>query len=170
MARTKQGVFSWEDVLAQRYQCKFYRGSNDSSETMRLTRPTHATANKPLPLPYPRRRIPNTSQFQSQCRLLSHLSPELRLMIWEYVLSQQRIHIVQCTGQRLGHIVCPLGTASPDKTKTRTVPYCEICTGNGIPQPVKEGDLTRGRPRDELLGLALTCRQMYASPSVSVLP
>lgn len=163
MARTKQGVFSWEDVLAQRYQSEYPATSRCSSkDSGTQTHSCYATGNKPPPLSRPRRRIPNPSQFQYQCHLLSRLSPELRLMIWEYVLgSCQRIHIVQRSGQRLGHVVCPLGTFS-ESVKTRGNPYCEICTGNGIPQPVKDGDLNRGRTRDMLLGLALTCRQMYA--------
>ena len=47
-------------------------------------------------------------------------------------------------------------------------PICEICHGAGISQPVKEKEgegLWRvgcaARGRDGLLGLVLTCRQMY---------
>lgn len=131
-----------------------------SNETLRpkLTI-AHATGNKPPPLARTRRRTLTVSQPQPQCRLLSRLSPELRLLIWECALGSRRLHIIQRSGQRLGHVVCPLSTASD---KTRAVQHCEICVGTGIPQPAKEGDLCRGRNGDMLLGLALTCRQMYA--------
>ncbi|KAJ6021792.1 hypothetical protein N7540_007296 [Penicillium herquei] len=142
MARTKQGVFSWEDVLAQRYQ-----------------------SNKPPPLPRSRRRTLTIPQPQLQCHLLSRLSPELRLMIWEMVLGGRRFHIIQRSNQRLGHIVCPhSGTSTPsakDKASQRARDaFCEICHGGGIPQPVKEGDLNT-RTKETLLNLALTSRQIY---------
>ncbi|KAJ5103272.1 hypothetical protein N7532_003801 [Penicillium argentinense] len=140
MARIKQGVFSWEDVLAQRYQ-----------------------SNKPPSLPRRRRTSP-TPQPQPQCRLLSQLSPELRLMIWELALGGLRLHIIQRSPQRLGHIVCPLSTATAEQPRTRRAGevFCEICNGGGIPQPAREGDLARaGRDADgNLLALALTCRQI----------
>lgn len=128
------------------------------SKTTNLDHVAHATGNKPPPLSRTRRRTLTTSQPQPQCRLLSRLSPELRLLIWEYVLGSQRLHIIQRSGQRLGHVVCPLSTTSD---KIQAAQYCEICIGAGIPQPAKEGDLCRGRNGDMLLGLALTCRQMY---------
>jgi len=86
-------------------------------------------------------------------------------MIWEYVLGSQRLHIIQRSGQRLGHIVCPLSeNATSDKTRRRVHGnFCEICTGAGIAQPVKDGDLRR---RDMLLGLALTSRQMYENQDI----
>ncbi|KAJ5641703.1 hypothetical protein N7490_005703 [Penicillium lividum] len=139
MARMKSGVFSWEDVLAQRYQ-----------------------SNKPPQLSRSRCRTLPTTQPQPQCRILSRLSPELRLMIWEMVLGGQRLHIIQRNNQRLGHIVCPFGTHSDNRARTRDRdrdPFCEICHGHGIPQPVKEGDLTHNTTK--LLSPALTCRQMY---------
>ncbi|CAL5870103.1 uncharacterized protein PFLUO_LOCUS4338 [Penicillium psychrofluorescens] len=127
MARIKQGVFSWEDVLAQRYQ-----------------------SNKPPPLP----RTPRTSsppQPQPQSRLLARLSPELRLIIWEFVLGGHKLHIIQRCGRRLGHVVCP------DEES------CEICHGNGIAQPVKEAGPVLSRPgREIILALPLACRQMYS--------
>lgn len=126
----------------------------------------HATGNKPPPLRRTRRRSLSSWQVQPQCRLLSRLSPELRLMIWEDVLGGLRLHIIQRSGQRLGHVVCPLSaTTGSDRTRRRadTHHFCGICTGAGIPQPVKEGDLARGRHGDMSLGLALTCRQMYES-------
>ncbi|KOS45360.1 hypothetical protein ACN38_g3746 [Penicillium nordicum] len=82
-------------------------------------------------------------------------------MIWEFVLADQRIHIIQCTKQRLGHVVCPC-TLEP---KSSPLPRhqnskCEICHGTGISQPAKEADLLRWN-KVKLLGLALTCRQIY---------
>ncbi|PLB45532.1 hypothetical protein P170DRAFT_439281 [Aspergillus steynii IBT 23096] len=133
MARIKPGVFSWEDVLAQRYQ-----------------------NNKPTALPRPRKHPLNRSQPQKQqqqqqdtrlvwsaqpnCPLLSSLSAELRLMIWELVLGGMRIHIVQRPNRRMGHVVCP-------RTKA-----CEICRG-GLPS--REGDR-------KLLGLVMACKQIYS--------
>ncbi|OQE30593.1 hypothetical protein PENFLA_c003G00688 [Penicillium flavigenum] len=139
MARMK-GVFSWEDVLLQRYQ-----------------------SNKPPPLP-----LHQTIAFspQSQSLLITRLSPELRLMIWGFVLADQRIHIIQCN-KRLGHVVCPCAleqkarrsSPSPER-HTRQNSTCEICHGTGISQPAKEADLARCN-KVKLLGLALTCRQIY---------
>ncbi|KAJ5774250.1 hypothetical protein N7457_009146 [Penicillium paradoxum] len=144
MTRIKQGVFSWEDVLVQRYQ-----------------------SNKPLPLL--RQQIIPVSEPQLQSQLLARLSSELRLMIWEFVLADQRIHIIQRSKQRLGHIVCPCPLSA--ETKSRPSPsyhtrqsstlFCEICHGTGISQPAREGDLLRVRNKVKLLGLVLTCRQIY---------
>ncbi|CAI7587285.1 unnamed protein product [Penicillium glandicola] len=136
MARMK-GVFSWEDVLVQRYQ-----------------------SSKPPPLPR-LQAIPIPSP-QLQSRLLTRLSPELRLMIWGFVLADQRIHIIQCSKQRLGHMVCPCGhePASPKRPRQNRNFFCEICHGTGISQPAKSADLLR-RNKVKLLGLALTCRQIY---------
>ncbi|KAJ5500298.1 hypothetical protein N7453_009349 [Penicillium expansum] len=143
MARMKQGVFSWEDVLLQRYQ-----------------------SNKPSPLP--RRQTIAIPSPQLQSRLLTRLSPELRLMIWEFVLADQRIHIIQCSKQRLGHVVCPCAlepttksSPSPKRhTRQKSNLFCEICHGTGISQPAKQADLLRWN-KVKLLGLALTCRQIY---------
>ncbi|KAJ5891391.1 uncharacterized protein N7473_007619 [Penicillium subrubescens] len=170
MARIKKGVFSWEDVLAHRYQ-----------------------NNKPPPLPYPRHSSsPHTPQSQPKCAILTRLSPELRLIIWEMVLGGHRLHIIQRSGQRLGHIICPLCPEGGARIRSRSSPgprsrldfsnkitiargvgdrdrdtFCEICQGAGIAQPVKEGDSwgfgVAGRNRNGLLGLVLTCRQMYGS-------
>lgn len=125
-----------------------------------LTRLKNKTiGNKPPPLP--RHQTIAIPSPQPQSRLLTRLSPELRLMIWEFVLADQRIHIIQCTKQRLGHVVCPC-TLEP---KSSPLPRhqnskCEICHGTGISQPAKEADLLRWN-KVKLLGLALTCRQMY---------
>ncbi|CAI7675131.1 unnamed protein product [Penicillium pancosmium] len=142
MARMKQGVFSWEDVLAQRYQ-----------------------SNKPAPLLHRHRTIstPKPPAQQPQCRLLS-LSPELRMIIWGYALGHLRLHIIQRSPQRLGYIICPLSaTGIPDKAAHAGSPFCEICQGGGIPQPAKEADLVRagrGANGTKLLALSLTCRQI----------
>ena len=124
------------------------------------------TGNKPPPLPRSQRI--EASQAQPQSRLLARLSPELRLMIWESVLGDQRIHIIQRSQQRLGHVVCPspphegTKTSSPKHhTRRNSDHFCDICHGTGIPQPAKEGDLARSKNKVMLLGLALTCRQMY---------
>ncbi|CAI7623822.1 unnamed protein product [Penicillium viridicatum] len=133
MARMKQGVFSWEDVLHQRYQ-----------------------SNKPPPLP--RHQTIAIPSPQPQSRLLT-LSPELRLMIWEFVLADQRIHIIQCSKQRLGYVVCPCALEPRSSPKRPQKSNCEICHGTGISQPAKEADLLRNKVK--LLGPALTCRQIY---------
>ncbi|CAI7620994.1 unnamed protein product [Penicillium manginii] len=138
MARMRKGVFSWEDVLAQRYQ-----------------------SNKPASLQHRHHTIPTPAQ-QPQCRLLS-LSAELRMMVWEHVLGHHRLHIIQRSPQRLGYIICPLdATGIPDKAAHAENPFCEICQGGGIPQPAKEADLVRARGanRTKLLALALTSRQI----------
>ncbi|PWY91194.1 hypothetical protein BO70DRAFT_283389 [Aspergillus heteromorphus CBS 117.55] len=133
MARIKQGVFSWEDVLAQRYQ-----------------------NNKPTGLPRSRRysalqgQQPDTRtewSMQPQSALLARLSPELRLIIWEMVLGGKRIHIVQRSNRRMGHIVCP-ETGS-----------CDICRGGVSSVKDTPGDL---------LALSMTCKQIY-SESITML-
>jgi hypothetical protein len=95
-------------------------------------------------------------------------------MIWGFVLADQRIHIIQVSRQRLGHVVCPCpldiektlrssSPSSPPKHHTRqdSALFCEICHGTGIAQPARESDLVRAGNKVKLLGLALTCRQMY---------
>ncbi|KAL4948394.1 hypothetical protein BDW69DRAFT_176533 [Aspergillus filifer] len=146
MARIKQGVFSWEDVLAHRYQ-----------------------NNKPTALPRPRRTSALSTRSQSQSKqpqpdsrliwddqeqssLLAKLSPELRVMIWERVLGGMRIHIIQRSDRRMGHVVCP-ATGS-----------CDICRA-GLPLPgyskfsCREEDT---RPSSGLLALPLVCKQIYS--------
>lgn len=85
-------------------------------------------------------------------------------MIWEFVLADQRIHIIQCSKQRLGHVVCPCALeprcSLPKRHTRQKSNLCEICHGTGISQPAKEADLLRWN-KVKLLGLALTCRQMY---------
>ncbi|KAL4912792.1 hypothetical protein BDW62DRAFT_193884 [Aspergillus aurantiobrunneus] len=145
MVRTKQGVFSWEDVLAHRYQ-----------------------NNKPAALPRPRKQstiISSRNQLQSQPKqpdsrltwdvqlqssLLAKLSPELRMMIWELVLGGMRIHIVQRLDRRMGHVVCPITTGAG---------ACDICRG-GLPPSAwnREGG---SRLLSGLLALPITCKQVY---------
>ena len=62
-------------------------------------------------------------------------------MIWGFVLAGQRIHIVQCSKQRLGHVVCPCALeprSSPPKRHTRQNRnlFCEICHDSGMNVPV----------------------------------
>lgn len=151
----KQGVFSWEDVLLQRYQSKYLLST--SCWVYKSLTDLKTIGNKPPPLP--RHQTIAIPSPQLQSRLLT-LSPELRLMIWEFVLADQRIHIIQYSKQRLGYVVCPcaLEPRSSPKRHTRNS-NCEICHGTGISQPAKEADLLRNKVK--LLGLALTCRQMY---------
>ncbi|CAG8186183.1 unnamed protein product [Penicillium olsonii] len=143
----KPGVFSWEDVLAQRYQ-----------------------SNKPVPLPRSQTLQVEASRPQPQAYLLGRLSPELRLMIWEFVLGGQRIHIVQRSGKQLGHVICSCpgrdANVSSNMLKHRRRDDCDICHGSGIPQPAK-GEFAR-KNKVMLLGLALTCRQIYHE-SISLL-
>lgn len=175
MARIKQGVFSWEDVLAQRYQnnkpaplaLKVIRAQQKQADTD--THP-HVDSDTDTDALIDASTPPTECELQSQkSHLLSKLSPELRLMIWEMVLAWSRLHIIQRPGRRLGHIICP------------GAPSCEICQ-DGLPQPVKDGgrgvSLTlmwtdkitnnKGRNRNggkgngsKLLALPMTCRQIY---------
>ena len=116
-------------------------------------------------------------------------------MIWESVLGGHRLHILQRTNRQLGHIICPLHlsragshapppplTHSASRTKSSSptrpwpcknapvdanVPFCQVCQGAGVTQPVKEaGFFVRskralGYADAGLLALVLTCRQMY---------
>lgn len=135
MARIKTGVFSWEDVLAQRY--------NNNKPTA-LPRPRKPSTNyyySQKPQQQQQQQHPDTRLVwtrQPDCPLLSKLSAELRLMIWEMVLGGMRIHIVQRPNRRMGHVVCP-------RTKA-----CEICRG-GLPS--REGDA-------KLLALVVACKQI----------
>ncbi|PYH98227.1 hypothetical protein BO71DRAFT_345547 [Aspergillus ellipticus CBS 707.79] len=130
MARIKQGVFSWEDVLAQQYQ-------NNKPTGLPRSRRYSALQGQRTP-PKPDTRTEWTIQHQSA--LLARLSPELRLMIWEMVLGGMRIHIVQRTNRRMGHILCPR-TGS-----------CEICRG---------GHRSMKDVPGRLLALSMTCKQIY---------
>ncbi|KAA8647392.1 hypothetical protein EYZ11_001624 [Aspergillus tanneri] len=134
MARIKQGVFSWEDVLAQRYQ------NNKPSALPRL-RKHSALPNRSL-APSPTQKQPDTRLVWtvSDSLLLSKLSTELRLMVWEMVLGGMRIHIVQRSNRRMSHVVCP---------RTAT---CEICRG-GLPI-IRDGNTV-------LMALPLVCKQIY---------
>jgi hypothetical protein len=168
-----------------------YTHSSIYTRVQKLTGSKSPPDNKPPPLPYPRHSSsPHTPQSQPKCAILTRLSPELRLIIWEMVLGGHRLHIIQRSGQRLGHIICPLCPEGGARTRSRSSPgprsrldfsnkitiargvgdrdrdtFCEICQGAGIAQPVKEGDSwgfgVAGRNRNGLLGLVLTCRQMY---------
>ncbi|KAL4983013.1 hypothetical protein BDW68DRAFT_43161 [Aspergillus falconensis] len=155
MARIKQGVFSWEDVLAHRYQ-----------------------NNKPPVLPRPRRQSTLSARHQSQSQpqqkladpklnwniqlqssLLSKLSPELRVMIWELVLGGMRIHIIQRPDRRMGHVVCPSAV-----TETGA---CDICRG-GLPPSCSSCCSSREGSRSpqvlmqsNLLALPMACKQLY---------
>ncbi|CAG8925067.1 unnamed protein product [Penicillium salamii] len=168
MVRMKPGVFSWDDVLAQRYHGKqrLNNLTNTDMSTATLTRHTKKKGNKPPPLPRRSKQV-EASQPQSQSRLLGRLSPELRLMIWGYVLGGQRIHIIQRSGKRLGHMLCPCSPYQEAKVsnkqhqRRRSNHLCDICHGTGIPQPAKAGEFARSRNKVMLLGLALTCRQIY---------
>ncbi|KAF3387635.1 hypothetical protein F1880_000603 [Penicillium rolfsii] len=194
MARIKKGVFSWEDVLAHRYQCvtlpiqnAFQSRNNTECRPPDLSFTEHKH-NKPPPLAHLRPACsPHTPQSQPQCALLTRLSPELRLIIWEMVLGGHRLHIIQRSGQRLGHVICPLCPGGEGRAENRSSSsfgprprtdfprkinvardqrdtICEICQGVGIAQPVKEGDSwgsgCAGRTGNGLLALALTCRQI----------
>lgn len=175
MARLRNGVHSWEDVIAQRYQSmsrnlfaavlrrrlNTLTASSHScwitlSESV-LTSGKKKIGNKPSSLPrYMRVRhalakesAPKEADVnganawsQTDCALLTKLAPEIRLLIWKFVLGGQRLHIIQRTHRRLGYIVCQ----DP----------CEVCRG-GLHQPVKDSDqwLTQN-----LLSLPLTCKQM----------
>ncbi|KAL3474729.1 hypothetical protein BJX99DRAFT_231216 [Aspergillus californicus] len=148
MARIKQGVFSWEDVLAHRYQ-----------------------NNKPTALPRPRRQSAlssgrNQSQpkqpdtrlawdVQLQSSLLAKLSPELRVMVWEQVLGKMRIHIIQRGDRRMGHVVCPLTTMS----QVTAADACEICRGGLPPSGCSKDGL---RVMGDLLALPMACKQIYS--------
>ncbi|PWY78549.1 hypothetical protein BO94DRAFT_497916 [Aspergillus sclerotioniger CBS 115572] len=109
MARIKQGVFSWEDVLAQRYQ-------NNKPSTPNRSRRHSALGTSTR----------TEWTLQPQSSLLAKLSPELRLMIWEMVLGKRRIHIVQRPNRQMGHVVCP-------QTDT-----CDVCRG-GLPMITPSG-------------------------------
>ncbi|KAL4924139.1 uncharacterized protein BDV17DRAFT_275315 [Aspergillus undulatus] len=148
MARIKQGVFSWEDVLAHRYQ-----------------------NNKPTALPRPRRQSALSTRTQSQSQqpkqsqpdskliweaqlqssLLAKLSPELRVMIWEQVLGGMRIHIIQRSDRRMGHVICP------------AVGSCDICRA-GLPLPgySKSSCSEADSQLNGLLALPLVCKQIYS--------
>ncbi|KAE8378916.1 hypothetical protein BDV26DRAFT_260537 [Aspergillus bertholletiae] len=135
MARIKQGVFSWEDVLAQRYQ-------NNKPTALPRSRRASAIPDRSQVEKQPAPAFEGTEQVQSG--LLAKLSPELRLMIWETVLGGMRIHIVQRPDRQMSHVVCPLTVS------------CNICRGDS-PQPVKRKAQLVG----SLLALPMTCRQIY---------
>ncbi|KAL4910863.1 hypothetical protein BDW74DRAFT_141999 [Aspergillus multicolor] len=135
MARIKQGVFSWEDVIAHRYH---------NNKPPALPRPRRQSALSTSASTAPGQSQPQPEQtdsvldwdIQLQSSLLSKLSPELRIMIWEEALGGLRIHIIQRSDRRMGHVVCPAtgpkGEAEP----------CEICRG-GLPPSSSASASTR---------------------------
>lgn len=105
--------------------------------------------------------------FQPHSSLLAKLSPELRLLIWEYVLGGKCIHIVQWANRRMGYVVCPDsdGNGNKDKDKGRKGRMCDVCQ-TGLPSRracAKRGTDTASRG---LLGVMLVCRQMYAASHI----
>ncbi|RAH77328.1 hypothetical protein BO86DRAFT_347666 [Aspergillus japonicus CBS 114.51] len=161
MARIKQGIFSWEDVLAQRYQ------NNKPTALPRTRRSSSAQQGQRASQPQSQQQQqqkPDTRgewAFQGDSALLAKLSPELRMAIWELVQGGMRIHIVQRANRRMGHVVCP----SRDG-----VLACEICQG-GLPSatkaasrrttPTTTATTTTTTTTTGLLALALTCKQIY---------
>ncbi|KKK20791.1 hypothetical protein ARAM_003820 [Aspergillus rambellii] len=142
MARIKQGVFSWEDVLAHRYQ------NNKPAALPRSRRQSaNSAARSQTTQKQPDPRLLNWDD-QPRSTLLAKLSPELRVMIWELVLGGMRIHIVQRTDRRMGHVVCPPPLTAP----------CEICRG-GLPPSGREGD---SHISGDLLALSMACKQIYS--------
>ncbi|KAF7594791.1 hypothetical protein BBP40_008294 [Aspergillus hancockii] len=99
MARIKQGVFSWEDVLAQRYQ-------NNKPTALPRTRKASTLASRSQLEKQSDSTRDSTTQVQSN--LLAKLSPELRFMIWEMTLGGLRIHIVQRSDRRMAHVPQPV--------------------------------------------------------------
>ncbi|KAJ9234107.1 hypothetical protein C8Q69DRAFT_271487 [Paecilomyces variotii] len=137
MARIKHGVFSWEDVLAQRYQ---------SNKPSALPKPRRRTlAGQEHPEESPQSDTESGTPTQDASLLLTRLSPEVRLIIWEQVLGGRRLHIIQKCRRRLCHVSCPLRES------------CDICRG-GLAQPAKDCEV----PHDwDLLSLPMTCKQIY---------
>ncbi|RAH44013.1 uncharacterized protein BO95DRAFT_189486 [Aspergillus brunneoviolaceus CBS 621.78] len=154
MARIKQGIFSWEDVLAQRYQ------NNKPTALPRTRRSSSAQqgqrASQPQPQQQPKPDTRGEWTFQRDSSLLAKLSPELRMTIWELVQGGMRIHIVQRANRRMGHVVCP--ETSGGGRRDGVVRGCEICQG-GLPSATKAASRRPTTPG--LLALALTCKQIY---------
>ncbi|OKL64599.1 hypothetical protein UA08_00112 [Talaromyces atroroseus] len=135
MARFKNaGVHSWEDVLAQRYQ-------NDKPSSLPRYRRRKGNIRGPAPRGLDITRQPDQ---QPQCLLLNRLPPELRLAIWEIVLGNLQLHIIQRSHRRLGCVVCPQNGS------------CDICRGVLL-QPVKNIETCS---KANLLSLLVTCKQM----------
>ncbi|KAL2864175.1 uncharacterized protein BJX67DRAFT_227010 [Aspergillus lucknowensis] len=142
MARIKQGVFSWEDVLAHRYQ-------NNKPSALPRSRRQSAVSGRSQSQP----KQPNTIlnwDAQLQSSLLTKLSPELRVMIWEQVLGGMRIHIIQRSDRRMGHVVCPLTDA------------CDICRGGLPPSGCSSREGGESPMRSDLLVLPMACKQIYS--------
>ncbi|KAI9369144.1 hypothetical protein BJX61DRAFT_175181 [Aspergillus egyptiacus] len=142
MARIKQGVFSWEDVLAHRYQ---------NNKPTGLPRPRRQSALSGRSPSQPKQPQPDTRlnwKAQLQSSLLAKLSPELRVMIWEQVLGAMRIHIVQRADRRMSHVICPRTEA------------CDICRGGLPPSGCSREGGSRGK--SNLLALPRTCKQIYS--------
>ncbi|KAL6229933.1 hypothetical protein BDW75DRAFT_245296 [Aspergillus navahoensis] len=157
MARIKQGVFSWEDVLAHRYQ---------DNKPPALPRPRRQSAlasrSQSQSQSQPQQKLPDPKlnwDIQLQSSLLSKLSPELRMMIWELVLGGVRIHIIQRSNRRMGHVVCPSAVTGTE--------VCDICRG-GLPPSSSSccSSTERSRSpqvlmRSNLLALPMACKQLY---------
>ncbi|KAL4878367.1 hypothetical protein BJY04DRAFT_111850 [Aspergillus karnatakaensis] len=139
MARIKQGVFSWEDVLAHRYQ---------NNKPTALPRPCRPSAVCGRSQSQPKQHDTKLNwEVQLQSLLLTKLSPELRVMIWKEVLGGMRIHIIQRTDRRMGHVICPISEV------------CDICRG-GLP-PSGCCREKESRATSDILALPMACKQIY---------
>ncbi|KAL4998840.1 hypothetical protein BDV10DRAFT_166406 [Aspergillus recurvatus] len=155
MARIKQGVFSWEDVLAHRYQ-------NNKPPALPRPRRQSALSTRSQSQSQPQQKLADPKlnwDIQLQSSLLSELSPELRVTIWELVLGGMRIHIIQRPDRRMGHVVCPGAVTGTEA--------CDICRG-GLPPSSssccsgREGSRSpQGLMQSNLLALPTACKQLY---------
>ena len=159
MTKSIKGIFSWEDVLAQRY----LRTSPPSTIQfiLVLTNPDNHPKYQPNHIQSREQNHGSLNQtnyypFQPHSPLLAKLSPELRLLIWEYVLGGRCIHIVQWASRRMGYALCPNSDGDGNKGKT-----CDVCQTGLLSRRAcaKRGGKTETRG---LLSLLLVCRQMYA--------
>ncbi|OCK80181.1 hypothetical protein K432DRAFT_353504 [Lepidopterella palustris CBS 459.81] len=111
--------------------------------------PRERSLTLPLPPSSPSFQVKQRTCNQSQSALLSKMSTELRLLIWEFAIADEVVHIVQ-QRKRLCNTVC---TESPD-----SVDGFHRCLGyvSGY------GDIWLQQPGAKLLSLLKTCRLVYS--------
>jgi hypothetical protein len=98
------------------------------------------------------RKTSSASQIQST--LLGKLPPEIRVVIWKYIIGNQEVHIVSKFG-RIGHTICDAGYWAEnraDRPDLRASSY--MFTYGTLPTTKQLADWN-------MLSLLRTCRLMY---------
>jgi len=105
---------------------------------------------------------PNDILVQTGSTLCATIPAELRLVIWEYAIGRQTIHIVH-KYRRLGHAVCDTEYWTENRAERPNLRASSYMYTYGSLPPTKQlADWN-------MCSLLLTCRKMYDDPFGRVL-